>query len=324
MSDDLKLESAELPPDVDDAMASFMEEDDDHTEGEVGDEALDNADNDLEPDPDKKPAADPDKKVEKKPEEDPGKKTPKEEGAGDDDYPEELKNRLKKPPGVIEDFPAPVKPVEEKEPKQPDEKPAVPATPAPAPLTMEDVGNLLGDLPDQEIEVDGTKINLKEYKKDYPDDFAAIIAVGSIMAKKIVEQSLKSGQFLKADQVGPIHEKILDMEFWDQITEVHSDGKKINKSPEFVEWLGSQDAALQRMAKKLETPEDGILILNYYKKSIGKKKAETVDDKTRKEKKLRDDLHKGTLRNKKTVTQTDGIDMNDAQAAFEEDDDDDD
>lgn len=324
MPDDLNTESAEqkndLTEDVDEALSSFMEDDDDHTEGEPGE----NDDDDEKKEGDDiidKQTPDPDDKDEKTGKET-DKATGKETGDADTDeleYPEGLKERLEQAgKGGLEEKPVEKEPqTDEPEPK---ETPSEKKTETPKPVSLD---NVLDDLPDQEITVGDLKINLKDYKKDYPEDFAAIMAVGSMMANKIVQESLKSGKFIQADAVAPLHDKILDMEFWDQITMVHSDARKINTSKGFLDWLDEQDEPLQRLARNMEKPEDGVLIIDFYKKSIGKKKAKKHDDKMMQDKKQTDDLHKGTMRNKKTVTQTDDVDMNDAKAAFEEDDDDD-
>lgn len=319
IKDESAEQSGELPEEVDDALASFMEDDDDHTEGQVGDGKDDVIDEDeVDDNPDEKPPVKDDlkKATGKKAE----KELKKETGEIDDkdkiEYPEGLKERLDQTAngGLVE---KPVKPPEP--PPEPEPKKVEPEKKAdtPAPLNF---GNILEDLPDQEITIGDHKINLKDYKKDYPEDFAAIMAVGSIMAQNMIQDSLKTGQFIKADAVAPLQDKILDMEFWDQISLVHSDAKKINKSTDFLDWLDGQDEPLQRLARNMEKPEDGVLIIDFYKKSKGKKKVAEHDQKLRDKKKQTDDLHKGTMRNKQTVQQSDDVDMDDAKAAFEEDD----
>jgi len=315
-----QTDDQELPGEVDEALKSFMEEDDetagdddikpddDHAGKEkTGDETDDSA---AETDKNKPPekTAGSEKKTDEDPDPDENK-TP--------EYPDALNERLKKTSGMREQDPP--KPDEEKPPapgKKPPEK-------KPDTQTKDiDFENLvsLDNLPDYEIKIGDHSINLKEYQEDYPDDFAAIMALGAVVAKNIIQQRLDSGQYVKAEKVDQLHDKIDDIEFWDQIVEKHSDARKINKSPDFLNWLDEQDEPLKRLAENMQTPDDGILILDFYKKSRAKKKAADYDGKAKSNKKKTDDLHKGTMRTRQSVQPTDDVDMNDAEAAFNEDD----
>lgn len=324
--DQISTEVAEqeqvLTPDVDEALNSFLEDDEDETAGDIPLESEMDETATPAKETEKKPDEAEKKETGKTPAKKAGKETGKEkegkkEGETDDDetYPEALADRLKKTSGMQESVEKP---------------PAKPAAPEPAPKEKppakapEILDNLLSidDLPDKDIKVGDVSVNLKEYKKDYPEDFAAIMAVGSILAKSIVQKQLQTGQYVKADLVADLHNKVKDLEFWDEIALSHPDARKINKDSDFLDWLDKQDEPLKRLARNMETPEDGVLILDFYKKSKAAKKAADFDAAAKGKKKRTDDLHKGTMRNKATVKQTDGFDANDAEAAFNEDDDD--
>lgn len=308
-----------LPADVDEALNSFMEDDDAGGDDDTHDISLE-PDEETDEETDEKPVSEKDAKKPAKDGQKP-EESSKKEGEDDEheEYPDALAERLKTS-GKQE-------PVETPSDPQPPAAPAAePEKKAPAPKPMEDFSNLISidDLPDDEIKVGDVSVNLKEYKNDYPEDFAAIMAVGSMLAKTIVEKQLQSGEFVKADKISDLHDEIQDIRFWDQISEKHSDARKINKDPDFLNWLDNQDEPLKRLARGMESPEDGILILDFYKKSKAKKKASDFDSKGREKKKKTDDLHKGTMRNKATVNVSDDVDINDAEAAFNEDEEDDD
>jgi len=305
-------ESAEQNTGDDDpesALASFLEDDDDDKGG--GDPG-DPEDDDKKKKPD-----------EKKPEE--KKAGEKENPDAEDDYPDELKERLKAP----EKKPDEAKPPEpEPEKKAPEKKPE--------PEKKSDTGDFAfieiddKDLPDKEINIGGHSISLKEYKTDYPEDYAAIIAissmVGNAIAEKKIEKLIESGDLVRKADIVPLYQAKADSDndkFWGEVKDVHKDALKINNDPKFLTWLDEQEEPLQRLAKNMETPADGILILDYYKKSIGKKKVKDYDDKKKTEQKHHVDIHKGSMRGKSAPSKGgDQVDKNDAKAAFEEDDDD--
>jgi len=290
--------------DPDSALSSFLEDDDDDKGGGEDDEV------------EKKPD-------EKKPDEKKAKEKETDGEDSEDEYPDELKERLKQP----EKKPDEAKPPEqETPPEKPPEKKPEPEK-KPDDFSFAEIDD--ADLPDKEIKIGGHSINLKEYRTDYPEDYAAIIAIGSAVARKQVEDLLNSGELVRKNDIVPLYEDKATREeqaFLGKITQKHPDALKYigdDADADFVAWLSEQEEPLQRLARNMETPEDGILILDYYKKSIGKKKAKAHDSQKKTEQKRHVDIHKGSMRGKSTAKGGDSIDMNDAKAAFEEDDDDD-
>jgi len=213
-------------------------------------------------------------------------------------------------------------------PKQPEKGPPPPdKAPAASRLSKEVLGEYLGslsenDLP-EEVVFGDTTIDLKDYAQTYPDEFNAIKAIGGTIAQGIVNKALEGGQIVKADDVNEKFDamelKIAQLEFDTDVTEVHSDYKQIKKSDEFIGWVNKQSAKIKAMAKA-STPEDGIMILNYYKEDVAKASVKKFDDKKSKEKARHDNLHKSTMRSKdKPVPPADfEVDENDAEGAFTE------
>lgn len=274
---------------VDDALAAFME-DDEFFSGDKKEKA-------------DKPGKD--KKTSKKDKEQDPDKDDKQPTYSDD-----LDKRIKDIGDDIDDSP-PEKP---EKPDKPPEKPDKSEKPG-KPEKSEEF--------DIELSDDDLSDDLKEYKSDYPDDYEAITKIATIIAKKMIEKQgtiFDKDEFAKPEDVQEVNAKISDFMFWNEITDVHSDARQINKSKDFIDWLEKQDAPIQRIAKNMETPEDGIMILDYYKARKGKSKVDDIDKKARDKKKKTDDLHKGTIRNKPKVKSGGGPDMDDAEAAFNEDD----
>jgi len=303
MPDDITDEIAEQedvsPGDPDEAMDSFLEDD----EPEKGAEK-------EEPKATDEPAGDPEPEKAGDDKHEPEKKK-------DDElvYSDEIDQRIK----TIDDEP---KPEPEKSVKQ-EEPPTEPEKKKPEPQTKDSFDNLSEiKLPDKDITVGDLTINLKEYQEDYPEDYAAIMAISNTIANRIVEKHLEP--LKKIDDLNNIVNHVVakqsDAEFWGTITDKHSDAKAVNGSKEFLDWLDKQDAPIQRIAKNMETPEDGIMVLDYYKKSGLKSKADDADKKARAQKKKSDDLHRGTMRSKANVRVTDEVNMDDARAAFNEED----
>jgi len=307
MPDDVKEEIAEqevtVTDDSDGALDSFLE--DDEPEKDAGEEGSKATDKQAE---DPKPEKPDGEKTEPEPEPD------KKKDVDDPVYSDEIDQRIKNV-GDKPKEPEPEKPKPEQLPAEPEKKTEA--------TTKDSFGDLQEiDLPDKDITVGDLTVNLKEYKKDYPEDYAVIMAVSNTIANKIVEKHLEP--LKKIDDlnniVNHVAAKQSDNDFWGTITDKHSDAKAVNQSKEFLDWLDKQDAPIQRIAKNMEAPEDGIMVLDYYKKSQEKAKVNDASEKATAQKKKSDDLHRGTMRSKANVRVTDEVNMDDARAAFNEDD----
>lgn len=304
MPDDKDIEIAEQdinPDDPDEAMDSFLEDDEPETDAE--EEGLETADEPADdPEPPEKPEGD-------KPEPEPEK----EKDTDGPVYSDEIDKRIK----AIDD-----KPNEPEKPK-PEEPSAEPKEDKAETPTNDSFGDLPKiDLPDEDITIGDLTINLKEYQEDYPEDYAAIMAISNTIANKIIEKRLEPLKKIDdlSNMVNHVAAKQSDTEFWGAITDKHSDAKVINQSKDFLDWLDKQDAPIQRIAKNMETPEDGIMVLDYYKASQVKSKATDAEKKAKDKKKKTDDLHRGTMRSRANVRVSDDVNMDDARAAFDEDD----
>lgn len=301
-------EQEELDLGDDEALKSFLEDDDDDesegAETDVGDQ---------------------EKPVDEKKSKPPAKK--EDDDDAKPDYSEELSKRLD----------AELAPGKKKADKEPDvkEKEEPPKAEQKKPAEEDSFYGLLLDdveIPAKEIKIGDYTINLKEYKQDYPEDYAAVVALSSAITKKNIEHLLKTGEIVhakdlanikgQAEDLANIKGQIKDIEFWGQIKESHPDAVKINKDPEFIKWLSNQEEPLKYLARNMESPEDGILILDFYKKSVGKTKAKGYDNALKTKKKSHDDLHKGSMRQQRTVSKTNDVNMDDAEAAFNEPDED--
>jgi len=306
VKDEITEQDDIIPDDPDEAMDSFMEDDESSTDEE-------NSQTNDESEQQEK---------QEKQENDKSELDKDEKNADDSVYSDEIDQRIKtidENSSEHEQEKPPVAYVKQEEQKpEPERKPETSISDS-----FDDLSNLSEiKLPDKDITVGDLTINLKEYQKDYPEDYAAIMAISNTIANKIIEKQLEP--LKKIDDLNNIVNQVAakqsDAEFWGTITEKHSDAKTINQSKDFLDWLDKQDSPIQRIAKNMESPDDGIMILDYYKKSQEKAKINKANKEAKDKKKKNDDLHKGTMRSKVNVKVTDEINIDDARAAFEEDD----
>jgi hypothetical protein len=182
--------------------------------------------------------------------------------------------------------------------------------PEPLKLTEELISERLklissDDLPGQIIIGDET-IDLKRYAEDYPDDYAAIRVLSSLTAEKMIEKALDGISFAKPGEadtkIESLELKVNQLSFDntilratdkegnvkhpDALTIIYGEGMK-----DFHKWIKEQSPKMQKLANSLE-PEDGILILDYYKEDTAKKKTPEHDKKTKNKKKEHDENYK--------------------------------
>jgi len=214
--------------------------------------------------------------------------------------------------------------------KEPEGKPA-PAPPAKpsaekVELTKEQMAGYLEAFPvdalPDEIYIGNRVINLKDLAEKDEDIFNAIAVMSGTMSQKMVAQQLKEAGFVSREDhqkaIGEIQQQLEIDWYWREVERQHPDAWKIDQTPEFREWLNGQPMRIKRLAVDPD-PENGILVLDAYKETIAKKKAAEHDDAAGASKKRKDDLHKGTLRTKKSVAgKTKPGDMDDEEAGWRE------
>jgi len=274
------------------------------------------------------------KKVEdeKKPEE--KKEDDKEEEPEEELEPEDKLDQIIKERGIEEELP----PSSDDQPPSSDSKqegleepPKGTTSPA---LTKEVIADHLklinnDELPGEVI-IGNDTINLKEYAKEYPEEFNATKILSATIAQKMVEDLIEKGVVVTQKSVdsfredatkamNSLYQEVSDLKFWNEVMEVHADAIKINKDSAFKEvWLEKQSKGIQALAKALQTPADAITIIDLYKKDIAKGNVEEFDKKKKDKKKKSDDLHKGTIKSKTIVSQTDEIQPDEDEKAFDE------
>jgi len=190
------------------------------------------------------------------------------------------------------------------------------------------------DLPEEVIIGDET-VNLKQYAEDYPDDFAAIRVLSSLVAEKMVDKAVKG---IEMPETGKITERvdvleagIAQLSFNTGVMQVKDDEGNV-KHPDFYDivygsgmkdfhaWVKEQSPKIQKLASSLD-PEDGILILDYYKEDVAKKKTTEHDKKTKDKKKEYDDIYKSEKSKRKNQQESGGGEKSpdeEAEEAFKE------
>jgi len=172
------------------------------------------------------------------------------------------------------------------------------------------------DLPGEVIVGDET-INLQQYAKDYPDDYSAIRVLSSLVAEKMIEKALDGVSSVKPEdfdeKIGGLELKVNQLSF--DNTVVQATDKEGNlKHPDYFSivygagmkgfhvWIKEQSPKMQKLASSLD-PEDGVMIMDYYKEDTAKKKTGEHDKKTKDKKKEYDDLYKSEKSVKKNQSE---------------------
>jgi len=190
------------------------------------------------------------------------------------------------------------------------------------------------DLPGEIIIGDET-VNLKQYAEDYPDDYAAIRVLSSVTAEKMIEKAFEGISFPKTEDVdkkiGELDLKVAQLSFDNAILRAtdnegnakHPDALNIiygEGMQDFHRWVKEQSPKIQKLATSLD-PEDGVLILDYYKEDIAKKKTDEHDKSTKAKKKQYDDIYaseKSVKTNQRETGAGDKSPDEEAEEAFKE------
>jgi len=237
-----------------------------------------------------------------------------------------------------EEKPEKKKPEEEKE-KKPEEKAEEGSKPAK--LNKELLAERLSliskdDLPGEVIIGDET-VNLKQYAEDYPDDFAAIRVLSSLVAEKMINKTVEG---IEIPDTGKVTERVDNLEaglaqlsFDNGVMRAKDDEGNLKHSDyydivygsgmkDFHAWIKEQSPKVQKLASSLN-PEDGILVLDYYKENIARRKTTEHDKKTKDKKREYDDIYKSekTMRKNQPESSIGGKSPDkEAEEAFEEED----
>ena len=185
----------------------------------------------------------------------------------------------------------------EKSPPEPTEKAPTPVRrePPPSPekpqrMTKEAVARLLkridlDELPEGEVIIGDTYVNLRELAEDDPETFASTIALSGAIAEKTIGELLQGGQLVSREQlssvVGEVNEQLLGQAYWIEMLQAHPDALDIKASEDFKKWIREQDKGMQTLAASVE-PKDGIKLVNYYKEATGKASRKTTHAASRK------------------------------------------
>lgn len=122
---------------------------------------------------------------------------------------------------------------------------------------------------------DGDDPDLKHFKEEYPEIAGPVAKMLSAKDKKIetLETTLAAYTADKQVEHAEKEESVL--------TSLHSDWKDITKSPQFLEWIGSQQRfvqeAAERNGQKITNGHEAAEIIGFYKLSAGIKPAPAQD-----------------------------------------------
>lgn len=180
------------------------------------------------------------------------------------------------------------------------------------PLNETDVTNLMGivgknEIPDREFEVNGVKVNPREFIDDNPE----ALVIGGLMAAKTVTRMIKTGALVSGEVLNQKLQEQRDIiwgnTFAAMVTMWHSDGEKIVNSKKYTGWLDTQKEEVKALVKS-GNPMDMIDVISLYKEGsitaedAGKKKE--TDDKAKADAKIKKEKADKLLKKAKKQTPT--------------------
>lgn len=328
----------------DETIEEEISEQDSDPEAEAGfDEfAADESEGDEKPAVDEKPEGDEKSEGDEKPE-DPDKKDEKPEDKPADEKPVDgekpaqaaIDKRVdeldvkpeddKKPDGDEQEKPdAASKPGEAEKPvSSADEQ----QPPAKTRLTKEQVAQHLSiisddELPEGEIIIGDDTIDFKAIKEDDPAIYNAMKVMSSIAGAKYLNHAVQSGKLVTADAFEKMRDEfgqvVARLEFSTQMGQHgHGDVLMVIDSKEYKEWIPKQSAGVRVLAES-DALDDSVLVMDYYKESLGKAKTSDFDEKAEEKHKRTNDLLKGNEKTTPAGPKKKKADKNDDQAAFDE------
>ena len=155
-------------------------------------------------------------------------------------------------------------------------------------------------LPDAEIMVDGKKVNLSQFEKEYPEATTASKAIAVAIAKKIVDT-----------QVLDLRNQMKTEVFFNNLSIYYPDARLLVKDKNFQSWRESAPEEIQALLNDPD-PLKVSLALDYYKeqsqadKNIEKSKKKKVVKKSKPVKKKSKASYKGNLKGSKKPKRTKG------------------
>ena len=178
------------------------------------------------------------------------------------------------------------------------------------------------NFPEGEIEIDGQKMDLNSFSKEYPQAVAISKLLAVHVSKKMVDT-----------QVAKLQKSIDKEEFFNELSYFHSDVRQLSRTPAFKSWVAGSTPEIQAMVRD-SVIENVALAINLYKEETGEtpeKKEVKVKKKVEKKKVNKKKLEKKkkllskNVGGKKRSTKKKGYDKFDTSeaaldAAFDEDD----
>lgn len=215
-----------------------------------------------------------------------------------DDVEEGDEKEQERPPEPTEKAPPPVS----RQEPPPQDKPQR--------MTKEVVARLLksidlDELPEGEVIIGDTAVNLRELAEYDPEEFAAKVVLSGAIAEKTIGSLLRSGQLVTRSQIEGIldalGERLDGQAYWLEMLQAHPDALDIKDSEDFKKWISEQDKGMKALAASVE-PKDGILLVDYYKEATGKaSRKQTV----------------ASSRSRRTRSADKDLDMDDEQAGWD-------
>uniref|UniRef100_A0A6M3IWD2 Uncharacterized protein n=1 Tax=viral metagenome TaxID=1070528 RepID=A0A6M3IWD2_9ZZZZ len=176
-------------------------------------------------------------------------------------------------------------------------------------MTKEEIAGILNTIPkdtfsDSDVIIGNESLNIGKFAETYPEDFAIMKVIAGTMAKKIVENMVKTGGLVAKDTLASFQAELQQGQistrqqlFELSVLRVHPDLYDVVKSKDYLEWFPRQSAGVKRMASSLDV-DDAVLVLDFYKEKKAKATAKVKDDSDSKELGRKKDVLKGSVRQK--------------------------
>jgi hypothetical protein len=145
------------------------------------------------------------------------------------------------------------------------------AEPPPPKRSMTElISDALTDIADGDIEVQGTKVNIKEYIADYPEEAGAAAAIAARIVEKAMEGFTPGNDDGKlGERLQMLEDEVLAFRFWDSVSSEYPEARRTVATKTFKDWIEKQPSGVKKLAVSVD-PGDALTVLGMYSKETAK------------------------------------------------------
>jgi len=156
------------------------------------------------------------------------------------------------------------------------------------------------------VKVGDHEVNLQELREDYGEELDTLITARAYqIVEPLMAKVMENGKYASQDDIKAIKEENENFRFMSQVAQSHPDVWKLNGDQKFWDWVDAQGDATKVLMEKGGV--DGTsAVISAYKKATISATNEKLDKKSGDKKKKHTDLHKSTIRSKRSKRASSG------------------